>query len=109
MIKHAMGWIRDLPDFRDYNEETPMVQALIGSARAPIATAATVDLRKWCSPIEDQKSLGSCTANAAVGILEYYERRAFGTSLDASRLFVYKTTRNLLGWKGDQERIFGQQ
>jgi C1A family cysteine protease len=36
-----------------------------------------------------------------VGILEYFERRAFGRHLDASRLFVYKTTRNLLGWTGD--------
>jgi C1A family cysteine protease len=33
--------------------------------------------------------------------MEYYERRAFGKHLDASRLFLYKVTRNLLGWKGD--------
>jgi C1A family cysteine protease len=56
---------------------------------------------KWCSPIEDQLSLGSCTAQAGVGLLEYYERRTFGKHLDASRLFLYKTTRNLLGLTGD--------
>jgi C1A family cysteine protease len=33
--------------------------------------------------------------------MEYYERRIFGSHLDASRLFVYKTTRKLLGWTGD--------
>jgi C1A family cysteine protease len=36
-----------------------------------------------------------------VGVLEYFERRAFGKHLDASRLFVYKVTRDLLGWHGD--------
>ena len=54
-----------------------------------------------CSPIEDQKTIGSCTAHAAVGIVEYFQRRAFGTHLDGSRLFVYKMTRNLMGVTGD--------
>jgi C1A family cysteine protease len=57
---------------------------------------------KWCSPIEDQLGLGSCTAQAGVGLLEYFERRTFGKHLDGSRLFLYKTTRNLLGWDGDR-------
>jgi C1A family cysteine protease len=62
---------------------------------------AKQDLRKWCSPIEDQKSLGSCTANAGVGMIEYFEKRADGKYIDASRLFLYKVTRNLLNFKGD--------
>jgi C1A family cysteine protease len=62
---------------------------------------SSVDLRPWCSPIENQGALGSCTAHAAVGVVEYYERRAFGRHLDGSRLFVYKATRNLLGVTGD--------
>ena len=49
----------------------------------------------------DQGQLGSCTANAAVGLLEYFERRTQGKYTDASRLFVYKTERDLLGWTGD--------
>jgi C1A family cysteine protease len=60
-----------------------------------------VDLRPWCSPVEDQGELGSCTAHAAVGIVEYFERKAFGKHLDASRLFLYKVTRNLLHWTQD--------
>jgi C1A family cysteine protease len=60
-----------------------------------------VDLRSWCSPIENQGALGSCTANAGVGIVEYFERRAYGKHIDASRLFLYKTTRNMLHWTGD--------
>ena len=51
--------------------------------------------------IEDQRTIGSCTAQAGVGIVEYYQRRAFGKHLDGSRLFVYKATRNLLGLTGD--------
>jgi C1A family cysteine protease len=34
-------------------------------------------------------------------MIEFYERKAFGTHIDASRLFLYKVTRNLLGWTGD--------
>lgn len=102
----GMGWRPDLPDFRDYTASSPQVSALLAKSRPLKSTTAkklatSVDLRAWCSPIEDQGNLGSCTANAGVGLLEYYERRAFGRHLDASRLFLYKATRNLLGWSGD--------
>ncbi|GAH37304.1 unnamed protein product, partial [marine sediment metagenome] len=53
------------------------------------------------SPIENQLALGSCTAHAAVGVVEYFERRAYGRHIDGSRLFVYKATRNLMGVIGD--------
>lgn len=56
---------------------------------------------QWCSPIEDQLTLGSCTAQAGVGLLEYYERRVFGKHVDGSTRFLYKVTRNLLGLSGD--------
>jgi len=62
---------------------------------------ASVDLRRWCSPVENQMSLGSCTAHAAVGIVEYFQRRAFGQHIEGSRLFVYKATRNLMQVTGD--------
>jgi len=112
----AMGWLRDLPDFRDHDINTDTVAdrakaegersvkanlKLLGVLKAAPALPATTDLRAWCSTIEDQGALGSCTANAGVGLVEYYQRRAKGTYLDASRLFLYKTTRNLLGWTGD--------
>jgi C1A family cysteine protease len=51
--------------------------------------------------VENQGQLGSCTAHASVGLYEYFERRAFGKHIDGSRLFLYKATRNLLGWEGD--------
>jgi len=61
----------------------------------------SISLRPHCSPVEDQRGLGSCTAQAGAGVIEYYERRAFGRHIDASRLFLYKVTRNLMKMKGD--------
>lgn len=84
----SLGWERDLPDFRDYNPQSDEIKAILTKSKSLKSTAnkstAMVDLRKWCSPIENQKNLGSCTANAGVGLLEYYERRAYGKYLDAS-------------------------
>lgn len=100
----GMGWMRDLPDYRDFQAESPGVQEIRKKSRKikRKVLPATVDLRPWCPPIEDQEDLGSCTANAGVGLLEYFQRRAFGKHLDGSRIFLYKVTRNLLGWTGDQ-------
>jgi C1A family cysteine protease len=103
--KLGMGWLPDYPDFRDYSLDHESIKPMIektgvtGPTKAKITTKE--DLRPWCSPIENQGSLGSCTANAGAGIMEYYERRAFGKHIDASRLFLYKATRNLLNWTGD--------
>ncbi|TFH33404.1 MAG: cysteine protease [Deltaproteobacteria bacterium] len=106
MEQYGFGWLADYPDLRDYTLDHgsigPVLKKLKAvepskGARAP----AAVDLRPWCSPIEDQKSIGSCTAHAGVGLLEYFERRAYGRHVDASRLFLYKATRNLLRWTGD--------
>ncbi len=78
-----------------------LIEKLKAHEPTKAAVPKSVDLRQWCSPIEDQRALGSCTAQAGVGIMEYCENRAFGHYIDASRLFLYKTTRNLLQWEGD--------
>jgi C1A family cysteine protease len=101
----GMGWQRDLPDYRDYTTETDEIKEVLTES-APLKAAAKstpdrVDLRPCCSPIEDQQSIGSCTAHAGVGLIEYYERRAFDQHIDASRLFLYKVTRNLMKVTGD--------
>jgi C1A family cysteine protease len=111
-MKHAMGWIPDYPDFRDYTEETEEVKEILKPSGLPLPTGekksrkakslpASVDLREWCSSVEDQGQLGSCTAQAGVGVIEYYERKSFGRHIDASRLFLYKVTRNLMKMRGD--------
>ena len=114
----AMGWLPDYPDIRDYTTRTKDVSRKLlnlnqkDSPHAMLSKAgitdpvrvklpASVDLREWCSPVEDQEELGSCTANAGAGLVEYYERKAYGKHIDASRLFLYKTTRDLIHQKGD--------
>jgi len=101
----GMGWLPDYPDFRDYTPEHRIIESMLKKAKveesAKVNLPASVDLREWCPPIENQGELGSCTANAGVGIVEYFEKRAFGKYIDASRLFLYKATRNMLHWTGD--------
>lgn len=79
------GWLPDLPDHRD----------LFYSAVAPrmIALPRKVDMRSKCSPVEDQGQLGSCTANALVGALEFLEIKDGAPFADVSRLFVYYNER----------------
>lgn len=112
--QHGMGWLPDYPDFRDYTFEIKemlenKIKEKIKEILSPIgldkvdftSLPSSVDLRPWCSKIEDQGQIGSCTANAGVGVVEYFENRAFGKYLDASRLFLYKTTRNFAKLSGD--------
>ncbi len=103
-IVYKTGWQRDLPDYRDFNPAHNKIAPLFSKSKAvksPKAAKSKVDLAAWCSPIENQESIGSCTAHAGVGLIEYYERRAFGDHVNASRLFLYKVTRKLLHWTGD--------
>jgi len=116
--RFGMGWLRDWPDYRDLTSEydrVPTRASRLGqkeSVKAMLTKVGVTEparslsptspaLKPWFSPIEDQGSLGSCTANAGVGLVEYFERRAFGRHIDASRLFLYKVTRNMLHWTGD--------
>lgn len=92
LLQKGTGWVADPPDDRDRKSQIDISTSL------PIS----VDLREWCSPIENQGKINSCTAHAAITLIEYFQRRAFGKHLDASRLFLYKVSRNLLHWTGDR-------
>jgi C1A family cysteine protease len=78
-------WVRDKADKRDYS------YTLSGSQQSNI-----VDLRNYCSTIEDQGKLGSCTGNAIAGAIELLENRENRT-LDVSRLFIYYYERLIEG------------
>jgi C1A family cysteine protease len=115
----GLGWLRDHPNFRDHTvtsthvserrkSSSPReVQAVkdmlkqVGAEDPSEKLPSSVDLREWCPPIENQESIGSCTAHAGVALVEYFEKRAFGKHLDAARLFLYKVTRNLMQQTGD--------
>ncbi len=102
------GWLPPMPDLRDYTTDNPEIAEMAKklklkqSAKALKSSVSdNVDLREWCSPVENQGAIGSCTAHAASGVVEYFQRRAYDEHLEASRLFIYKTTRNLMGVTGD--------
>ncbi len=84
-IKHTFGWVRDLPDHRDFLYSAPR--------RVTAKLPRSVDLRSLCSPVEDQGELGSCTGNAIVGALEFLELKDKLPLVDLSRLFVYYNER----------------
>jgi len=56
-----------------------------------------VDLRPKCPPIENQGSIGSCTANALAGALEFLELKDGAPLVDLSRLFIYYNERAIEG------------
>ena len=83
--KVVYGWQPDIPDNRDH---------LYGAVRkVPATLPPKVDLSKVCSPVEDQKDLGSCTANALAGALEYLMIKNKEPFVDMSRLFIYYNER----------------
>ena len=78
-------WKADKIDPRDYKYQ-------ITSKASP----NIVDLRNYCSPIETQGSLGSCTGQAIAGAIELLNKRN-GNYKDISRLFIYYYERLILG------------
>ncbi len=80
------GWNRDLPDGRDFMYGAP--------AEVVRQLPDSVDLRPGCPPVYDQGQLGSCTANAIGGALEFAqinEKKA--NPFTPSRLFIYYNER----------------
>lgn len=103
----GLGWIRDPIDPRDFCLDHSEVKKILTKnntiklkALSPEDLPKKVDNREWCSPIEDQGGLESCTANAGVGMYEYMENKANGRYINGSRLFLYKATRLLMGKGG---------
>lgn len=81
-------WKPDIPDIRDYSFNRL-------TADIKYSSPASLSLRRWCSEVEDQQYLGSCTANAIVGMLEFNRNYHKLGSMNFSRLFVYYNERVL--------------
>ena len=86
-LKRTYGWYPDIPDQRDY---------LYSAIRPVVRLPREVDLRSFCSAVEDQGSLGSCTAQALAGNLEFLDNRIDFIYTDVSRLFIYYNERMLI-------------
>jgi C1A family cysteine protease len=81
------GWIKQLPDFRDYKIATERIQ------QHPVDT---VDLRPKMPPVYDQGDLGSCTANAIAAAVEYQLiAQKYKWPFTPSRLFIYYNERSM--------------
>lgn len=78
-------WKKDKIDKRDY---------LYKTSTKPQPNH--VDLRQYCSSVEDQGNLGSCTGNAIAGAIEFLNKRNRKPN-DISRLFIYYFERLTIG------------
>ncbi len=83
--KYSYGWLPDFPDHRDF-----LYQGI--KPKRP-RLPSMVDLRGFCSEIENQGALGSCTANALAGNVEFLDNRTDSVYTDVSRLFIYYNER----------------
>src|ERR1700693_2645659 len=84
------GWIPDLPDQRDHLYAAPMVHL----AKLP----PKVDLRGKCPAPYDQGQLGSCTANAIAGAIQFDRmKQKLKNNFIPSRLFIYYNERVIEG------------
>ena len=82
--------------------ELPLIETHSGFklTNDPLPTA--VDLRNFCSPIENQGQIGSCTGHALVGAMEFLENKlkideTNNSFSRLSRLFVYYNERAMEG------------
>jgi C1A family cysteine protease len=87
------GWIADLPDHRDHIYAAP-----VGNSALPLPPK--VDLRTPTPPRlpepYDQGQIGSCTANAIAGAVQYARRKASrAPDFLPSRLFIYWNERDV--------------
>src|SRR2546423_2318535 len=86
----TFGWIPDLPDHRDLVFSAP--RAIL---RKPLSK---VDLTTKCPPVYDQGELGSCTANAIGGAIEFDQmKEQLPQVFVPSRLFIYYNERVIEG------------
>ena len=88
-----LGWVRDLPDPRDHVYSAPL---LLLQQLPP-----SVDLRAQCPPVYDQGQIGSCTANAIAGAIQFDRlKNAEQPDFVPSRLFIYYNERTMEGHTG---------
>jgi C1A family cysteine protease len=88
-IHRKYGWAPDLPDQRDYLYAAP--QPIL--AKLP----PKKDLRSGCPPVYDQGQLGSCTANAISGAIQFEQKKQGVKVFAPSRLFIYYNERVMEG------------
>jgi len=88
-IHRSYGWVPDLPDQRDH---------LYAAAPAILSKLPPKkDLSSGCPPVYDQGQLGSCTANAISGAIQFDQKKQRIKVFMPSRLFIYYNERAMEG------------
>jgi C1A family cysteine protease len=87
--QHRFGWIPDVPDQRDHAYAAPLAMM----KKLP----ASVNLRPKCPKVYSQGDLGSCTANAIAGAIEFDRLKQKLVDFVPSRLFIYYNERAIEG------------
>ncbi len=98
---HGLGWHPDVADPRDYTPGHEEIVRWLGKLKPGRTPPESIDWREFCPPPRDQRGIGSSTAFACLALLGYFERRSTGRVLNASAMFVYRTSRRILQWQGD--------
>lgn len=90
---HKYGWWPDLPDMRDLKYDHTLKLARLGYPAMP----PFVSWRTGFPAPYDQGDLGSCTANAGAGTVEFLQRKEGKAVFTPSRLFIYYFERAIEG------------
>lgn len=73
--RERMGWLPDIPDYRDRRLSAhPVVGLGVMGAPTPEELPAFISLRDHCPPVRDQGQLGSCTGFAHASAVGYLNR-----------------------------------
>lgn len=76
--------------FQNLPQGGPLLQA---APRSPEELPQRVDLRAYCTTVEDQGQTNSCVANAMVGAVELMHKKEGRPAVELSRMFVYYNSR----------------
>lgn len=95
--EYKLSWKPDVPDHRDYSFRRMSLDKQLTFSISD-SLPVSISLRRWCTEVEDQQSLGSCVANSIIGMLEFNQcKRGMGGPklVQLSRLFNYYNSRVL--------------
>jgi C1A family cysteine protease len=99
------GLIRDLPDPRDSTLETPAVREQFRklrrrrTPRSPLP--ASIDLREYLLSPSVPVPAAATTAGAVATLVQYFDRRTLGRSIQPSVGFLFEAARRMAGITGN--------
>ena len=105
----GQGWLRDLPDVRDFDPSTPAVRDVLSRLKrrrgrnAP--RPAAVDHGEFLAETQvfdpPESAARTTGVDSAAALVRYFERRATGRIVDLAPRFLYYTARRLDELAGD--------